>query len=286
MTGFMEDNMKAKLEHKINKEIESLSPEQLQEVLTYIKHPHKVSRKIYPLDFNDKKVKIGVISDTHIGHKLYRYDVLRHAASEFTKEGVDFVVHPGDIIEGMSGREGHIYELSHVGHEAQMKYAIDELSIIKQPIYGITASNSHDGWYNSKNNAGVQVGPQLEKDLKNFKFLGFDEADLKLDNGLVIRLSHPGDGVAYALSYKLQKYINAISGGQKPNLLFEGHYHKANYLFYRNIHAFDAGCLIDQTIFMKKKQTPAMVGYWIVTCEVGKSGGVNSVTPKFRPYYE
>ena len=194
---------------------------------------------------------------------------------------------PGDITEGMSGREGHIYELSHLGVSNQINYAVEQLSQIGVPIYAITATNSHDGWSSSKGNQGFEVGPELERRIKNFNFLGYDEADLELDNGLKLKLTHPGDGTAYAVSYKLQKYINALAGGKKPDILLQGHYHKAMYMFYRNIHAFDSGTLCEQTIFMKKKQTPAMLGYWIIEAVVDKkNGGVDKIKPEFVPFYE
>ena len=236
------------------------------------------------IPFNSKRLKFGVISDLHIGHKNFREDVLDHAIKYFNYQKAEFVLIPGDILEGMSGREGHLYELSHLGATNQMNYAIDLLSKIEKPVYAITATNSHDGWYSSKNNMGFEVGPKLQEAIKDFKFLGYDEADLLLDSGLKIRMTHPGDGTAYAISYKLQKYINSITGGDKPHILFQGHYHKAEYLFYRNIHGFDAGTLQNQTIFMKKKQTPAMVGYWMVDVRSGKNG-VDSVRSEFVPFY-
>lgn len=88
-----------------------------------------------------------------------------------------------------------------------------------------------------------------------------------------------------AISYKLQKYVNAISGGNKPNVLFSGHYHKAIYLFYRNIHCFEAGTICDQTPFMKKIGTPAMVGYWLIDVVMDKAG-VERLTSVFVPFYE
>jgi len=229
-------------------------------------------------------VTFGVLSDLHIGHKNYRPDVLQDAIKNFDKRGVEFVCIPGDIMEGMSGRDGHIYELSHIGASAQMEYAIDQLSQIEQQKYFIIASNSHDGWFNSKGNMGYDVSKDLEKNIPDMHFLGNDEGDLDA-SGMHIRLTHPGDGTAYAISYKAQKYANALSGGQKPNIVLEGHYHKSMYMFYRNMHMFEAGTLEDQTIFMKKKQTPAHVGYWIVEAEGGKHG-VDRITPEFHPFYE
>jgi hypothetical protein len=80
--------------------------------------------------------------------------------------------------------------------------------------------------------------------------------------------------------------MGALSGGQKPNIIHEGHFHKSIYLPYRNIHCFDVGTMEGQTKFMKKIGTPAMMVYWIIDVAVGKNGGVNAITPTFYPFYE
>lgn len=238
------------------------------------------------IDFSENNVKFGVITDLHIGHKKYRPDILDCFSKHILKEKCEFVLIAGDICEGMSGREGHVYELTHIGASEQLKYAVSELEKITLPMYAITATGSHDGWFYTKGNAGFELGEELGNKVKDFHYLGHDEKDILLDNGLRIRLVHPGSGTAYAISYKLQKYINSITGGEKPNLIFEGHYHKAMYMFYRNIHSFEAGALEGQTIFMKKMGTSAHLGYWIVEVNVGKKGGVNSIKPQFVPFYE
>jgi len=233
-----------------------------------------------------RHTKFTVISDLHLGHNKYRPDILEHAIRNSTRQHSEFFLIPGDILEGMSGREGHIYELSHIGASAQLDYAVSQLNQIPVPIYGITATNSHDGWFTSKNNMGFEVGPELERRIPNFTFLGYDEADINLDNSLKVKMVHPGDGVAYAVSYKGQKYLNALPGGQKPDICLQGHYHKAMYMFYRNVHFFDSGTLCDQTIFMKKKQTPAHTGYWIIDAWAGKKGGVDRIKSEFVPFWE
>ena len=239
--------------------------------------------------FSGDKVKFGLISDTHIGHLNYRPDILKLAIDDFRKQDVDFVVNDGDTLEGMSGREGHVYELSHVGYSNQMNYFSEEFGQFTDygmKVYSIEAQNSHSGWYNSKANAGVDIGKELSKNCKAYDFIGYDEQDLVLDNGLKIRLRHPGGGTAYAISYKMQKYIESISGGDKPNILTQGHFHKAEYIFYRNIHGFDAGCLQQQSPFMKKKGTPAMLGYWIISADWDKNIGIDRISPQFRPFYD
>lgn len=262
-----------------------MSPEEIKKILKNAGQSEPRSYETRKLPLRSKWIKFGVLSDTHMGHKMYRPDILKHAVKNFNTQDVEFVLMPGDILEGMSGREGHVYELSHIGASEQLDYAVSELKQIKQPIYAITATNSHDGWFSNKNNMGFEVGPELERRVDNFNFLGYDEADLVTSKGLRIRMTHPGDGTAYAISYKLQKYLNALSGGQKPHLLFEGHYHKSLYMFYRNVHAFDSGTLEGQTTFMKKKGTPAHLGYWIVEVN-GDKDGVQAIRPEFTAFYE
>jgi len=270
-----------KILHKYN-----LNEKELHKLLKDTKKQKPTQYNKVKLPIDEKRIKFTVISDSHIGHKEYRPQILEHAILLSKKEGSEFFLHCGDIIEGMSGREGHIYELSHIGATNQMEYAVQQLSKIEVPIYAITSTNSHDGWYSSKNNMGFEIGYELDNKIDNFTFLGYDEVDIELDNKLKLRMIHPGDGTAYAISYKMQKYINALTGGHKPNILFQGHYHKALQMFYRNIHAFDAGCLQAQTIFMKKKQTPAMTGYWLIDVATDKKGSVSRLKSEFIPFYD
>lgn len=256
--------------------------EEAKKLLKNIDKPSFKGYRTTELDHPEQRFKYLAISDTHMGHKMYRPDVLEHAIETALRENVDFFVHSGDILEGMSGRAGHIYELTHLGATAQLDYAQEELSKITEhfPLYAIIAENSHDGWFNNKGNTGLDVGQELERRIDGFTFMGHDEADLELSNGATIRLRHPGGGTAYAVSYKMQKYLLALDDNDKPDIVHQGHYHKLNYLRYRGIHAFDAGALQEQTIFMKKKESPSMLAYTVM--DVGmKNGEVVSVRPEF-----
>ena len=178
---------------------EGISVDEASRLIKLVKKPNH-SENSYSktkLDIPDKHIKYGVISDTHMGSKDYRPDILEHAVNKFTREGVDFVLHTGDILEGMSGRDGHIYELTHLGATAQVNYAVEQLSQIKQKVYGITATNSHDGWFSSKGNTGFEVGPELDAKIDNFNFIGYDEVDVETDGGAKIRLLHPGGGTCF-----------------------------------------------------------------------------------------
>lgn len=224
----------------------------------------------------------GVISDAHIGHKEFLEELFDKAVRVFKKEGVDFVLDGGDHFESMSGRPGHIYELSHLGFSQQMTYATQLYSQFTTPIYGI--DGNHDEWYLRKSDIGLIVGEELERRVKNYHHLGIMEGNLLVRN-IHIQLFHPNDGTAFTPGYKLQKYIDSLEGGRKPHIVHQGHYHKAHEMFYRNVFGFDNGTLCGQTLWMKGKKIQAHVGFWTVRVFYDKQG-VDSVSARFYPYYE
>jgi hypothetical protein len=174
-----------------------ITKNQLNYMIDNKQKTNPIKRKDIRLPFDYERNKFLVISDLHIGHKNFREDILDDAIKYSKHEGCEFVLIPGDILEGMSGREGQIYELEHIGATKQMDYAVEQLSKFDIPIYGMTATNSHDGWYSCKGNMGLEVGPELERRVKNFKFLGYDEVDLEFGKGIKARMVHPGGGTCF-----------------------------------------------------------------------------------------
>jgi predicted phosphodiesterase len=231
------------------------------------------------------RIKIGIIADTHIGHKQFDEGFMKFAAEIFKREGVKDVYHAGDICEGMSGRPGHVYELQYIGFSQQIGAAerIFKSYFKDFNLYGIIGN--HDLWFKLKGDNGVSVGEELEKRLPNFKFLGENEALIKLGPKTSMMLFHPGDGTAYATSYKMQKLVESLEGGNKPNIIVEGHYHKALYMFNRNIHCFEGGTLCGQTGWMRGKKIPAHKGFWILEMDISNRG-ISKMTPHFYPAYD
>lgn len=238
---------------------------------------HKITRT-----GQSKKIRFGVISDAHIGHKEFDENLFDYAREKFKEFGCEFILDPGDHFEGMSGRPGHVYELSHIGYQNQKREVVRLYRSLGLPIYGI--DGNHDLWYQEKHSMGVAPGDDLANEIKGYTHLGEWEGTLQIDN-LRIYLFHGNDGSAYATSYKLQKLIEGFSPGEKPHLVFSGHYHKAMYAFIRGVHAFESGTLCGQTKFMRGKKLSAHMGFWCVEVEYDDTG-VTSITPKFHPWFE
>jgi len=242
----------------LNRLDEQLDEREIAAILRNIKSARPTVR---PFKISGDSVKFGIISDSHIGHKMFAEEWLMHAYEFFESEGCEFIYHAGDIVEGMSGRDGQIYELNKLGFEEQVNYAAELIRKSPMPIRAILGN--HDQWFKGKGNIGACVGTKLSNECQNFTYLGDDEAYDMLGN-IKVMLRHPGDGSAYALSYKTQKFIESLAGGQKPNILINGHYHKGIFFEYRNVHAFEAGTLQGQSKFMRGRNLSSTPSVWCV----------------------
>lgn len=236
--------------------------------------------KIPNIDFSGTKFRFLYYTDPHFGSVFFPEEAYFKMLKEAKKQKVEACFISGDITEGMSNRAGHIYDLTHLGVEQQRNYAIQLLNEFKKPTYAI--DGNHDRWFIKS--AGVHIVSDIAKEVKNFHFLGHDNAIIGIKNSN-IQLWHGEDGNSYAVSYRVQKVIESISGGNKPNILLLGHTHKMGYFFLRNIHAISGGSICMQTNWMRAKRIEAHVGFWIITATFGKDGSVKALETKWYPFY-
>lgn len=229
-------------------------------------------------------VRFGVVSDTHFCSKDQQLTELEKFYDVLMQEGIDTCYHAGDLTEGVNMRMGHEYEIFKHGCDEQAGYVIDKYP--NRPnitTYFITGNHDHSGI----KSAGTDIGHRIGNERKDMVYLGKQTARVMITPNCSLDLVHPLDGASYALSYSTQKYIDSLSGGQKPNILFVGHHHKAMYLpEYRNIHAFEAGTFQAQTKWMQGKRIAAHVGGWIVTVHVDDKGTVMRCSGEFIPVYK
>lgn len=237
--------------------------------------------KVPVVNFDGDRVRIGAITDTHIGSLNFSEQRLYQAFEEFKKEKVDFITHSGDVTEGMSHRAGHVYELSEIGYEKQKSKAIEIFSQwTDSQIYAI--DGNHDRWFIKSN--GALIVKDIATQLDNFNFIGHDEGDISINGKAVVKLWHGEDGNSYALSYRLQKILESLSGGEKPSVIICGHTHKYVKIFERNVYAISAGSIQSQTPWMRGKRIAAHVGFCIIDIYVNKSG-VCKFSDTWYPFY-
>lgn len=233
------------------------------------------------VSFSGKEVVFLALGDTHIGSTHFEDTKLLSAFGEAKRQGAQFMIHTGDMLEGMSTRPGQLYELGDVGYTAQLDHTEKVFASWGKPVYFI--AGNHDAWCNTKSGTGFDIGRAIEAKIPKSRFLGYHEGSLVV-NGAKFLLWHGEDSSSYAVSYRPQKIVEAFTGGEKPQALFTGHVHKMLYLFDRNIHVLSTGCIEKQSGFMRYKRIAAHVGFWIVRAVI-KDGEIKSFTPTWYPYY-
>lgn len=230
-----------------------------------------------------RTIRFALMGDTQINSKYTQLTLLHDFYDLCEHEGIKDVYHLGDIDEGEKMRPGHQYECYTQGADDH----VDEIVRVYPKREGITThfiTGNHDA--SIIKHCGYDIGRSISERRPDMEYLGRDCAVIQLTPNCSLELRHPWDGTAYALSYKTQKMIEAMSGGEKPNILAIGHYHKIEYLPYRNIHAFQTGCFQAQTPFMRGKSIAAMLGGWILEIDVEDDGSIKRHKQWLIPYYK
>lgn len=227
-------------------------------------------------------LKFAIIGDTQLGSKYTQISHLKSFYELCASEGIKDVYHTGDVTDGLKMRSGHEYELYKTSADDMVQDVIENYPRIE----GITTyfiTGNHDASIYKQ--VGYDIGNTISEKRPDMKYLGRDCALIFLTPNCKLELRHPWDGTAYALSYKPQKMIEAMESDSKPNILAIGHYHKAEYLFYRNVHCLQTGCFQGQTPYTRGKGISVHMGGWIVTIHVDKNGTITRFGSEFIPYY-
>lgn len=227
-------------------------------------------------------VRFGLIGDTQFGSKYAQITHLNRFYDICANLGITDVYHTGDITDGLKMRPGHEYELYAISADEQREDVIKNYPMRN----GITThfiTGNHDA--SLYKHVGYDIGSAIAKDRLDMDYLGRDCAVVNLTPNCTLELRHPWDGTAYAISYKIQKMIEAMEADSKPNILAVGHYHKQEYIFYRNIHALQTGCFQSQTPFTRGKGISVVMGGYIISIRVDKDGYIQAFDPAFIPFY-
>jgi len=218
----------------------------------------------------------GAAGDLHAASKYCRWDVREALYRYFIEQGASCNIDSGNWIDG----ESHFnkYDLEAVGFDNQcLALARDHPRGL--PTYAVWGDD-HEGWYVQRE--GVNVGRHAEHIMReeghDWTNLGYMEAHVLLKNRrsgevAVLSVNHPGGGSAYAVSYKAQKIVESMEGGEKPAVLLIGHYHKLFSFLIRNVWCVGTGCQQDQTPFLRKNNIEAHVGGALIKLKQNPNDG-------------
>lgn len=237
-----------------------------------------------------KPIRFGVVSDEHLCSRYERLDVLNGVFDVFEKEGVKTVYSCGNYIDGEARFNKNDLHVHGMGN--QFRYLMKEYPKRDGITTNFISGDDHEGWYVQRE--GVDLGRMFASytdqfDRPDMVHLGYMEHDVIVpcDKGSGrIRMVHPGGGSAFCISYTAQRLAESLTGGEKPNIMLMGHYHKAEYLYYRNIHILQCGTTMDQSPFMRKKRLSAHLGGWIVDATFAPDGSVRRFRTEFINFFD
>lgn len=235
--------------------------------------------EVYQVPSNLEHLKLLLISDTHLASKYDRPDILRYLYQEAEDKGVNYVLHSGDLTEGVSNRPQQQYELKENSYTGQRDYVIDKYPRSDIPTY-IIAGN-HDLWFIQR--CGADIVQDICNHRQDLTYLGSDCEDLKIGK-LRIRLYHGKGGGAYAKSYKLQKYLDSIPSEELPHILQTGHTHQAFYMKQGKTHCFQTSCLQDLTPFERSMGFNNDKSCWWVDIDMDNKGNPVKISQELETF--
>ena len=234
-----------------------------------------VQDKVRRIDAKDNRLTFGLFGDTQIGSLYSAQECWLAFADHCACRGCTEMYHTGDVLDGHRVYKGQEFELSDVGMEKQLDRLAKVAPKVGLPVRFIVGN--HD--LSLKALAGVNIGKAISDRMddagQDWEFLGEESAVVEIATPIGktfrMQLLHPGGGSSYAISYRMQKIIESLEGGTKPDLLAIGHYHKAEMLpNYRNVCGVQTGCFQWQSPFMARNALAAHVGGWIIDVTVGE----------------
>lgn len=232
--------------------------------------PLAVEREFHYTSREDNTFRFGIASDQHLGSKYERLDVLNSLYDEFAAAGVDRVYNAGNWIDGEDKKNQ--FDLMVHGLEPQIDYLVANYPRRKGIDTFAVWGEDHEGWFARREAIDMgrfAQGKMRDAGRDDWHDLGFVESKVDLINANTgarntMVVMHPGGGSSYAYSYRPQKIVESLQGGEKPGVLIIGHYHKMSVNLIRNVWTIQAGCSQDQTVFMRKQGLEAHVGGHIV----------------------
>ena len=245
------------------------------------------------IDLTADETRIGVVSDTHLGHNHCAEDFLAWVYDYYAEQGIEHVLHCGDLTEGPGerGYRGHAYACR---DDCQTWRGLERYVSASYPCregittHVISSSKSHCGWeYNASGidmltniSQGRPALPDEEGPLPprtDIDYRGHDMADIAF-GGVRFRMFHPDGGKAYALSYHLQKFVESIPGGDKPDVLLVGHYHGYCSIRPRNVRALMVPSMQLKSDLFRRRMAESVVGALVLTVQTDTQGSLRAVS--------
>jgi len=235
-------------------------------------------------------IKLGVIGDTHLT-SIHQQLTLLHTAYDLAeKEGVDAILHTGDLTDGF--RHYIIPECDSFtkGLDELVNYTVEHYpksQKFKTKIIG----GRHD--LSTKWAFGFDLLRHICEKREDLSYVGDTMGTFHVKN-INIRLYHPSGGSPFTRSYRAQRITEGMIGNMiqiirssgdlssLPQLVFFGHLHLAFFFPYMGSLVFSVPALQAQTSYLEGKGLYPDIGMWIVTIHFDEKGNALKIIPELH----
>lgn len=233
-------------------------------------------------------VRFAVASDIHFASKHHRGECLRDFIDYAYELGIRTVLDPGDIFAGINMYHGQLNEITGWPMEHQLDEGVRGLPVREGLTYHMIGGNHDESYMKAAGGDIIKAFGKRRPDVKTYGFYSalIDLVVPEARKAIKVELHHPEKAGAYAISYNVQKEIEQIPGGMKPQLLFMGHTHQSILLpDYRNIAAFYCGTFEDQSLYLKRKHVAPSIGGWVVDAGITADGALKTLGVTWVKYF-
>ena len=247
--------------------------------LIKLKKPIKTDG-VYEIPNKLEHLKLLLISDTHLCNKADRLDILNYLYDKAENKGIKYILHCGDLTDGMYlNRPQQIYELRCLGFTEHLDYVVEKYPKFSGKTYFI-GGNHMDTYFR---NGGGDLSVAISKQRPDMIYLNPDTALLKIGK-INIQMHHGGGGRSYSLSYKLQRYVETLPQDKKIDIVMQGHFHNAMYMYYMNKHCFQVGALEDDTPFSRSMGFKNEKSCYWLDIDLDDKGNIYKITPELETF--
>lgn len=230
-------------------------------------------------------VRIGVVSDTHIGSELQQITALTDFYRYADERGVAAYLHGGDMLEGIhQAHRDAAYEQYALGVDKQLDAVVAQYPRSKNAKTMHVAGN-HDDW--AFQNVGITPGRVIQDRRPDLEYLGYHAAFVDV-GGVRILLQHGSKGGnSYAKSYRVQKLVEGLADTERQALdvaLF-GHWHNDAYLGrYMGVLTFMLPCFKAQDRFLRMLGKNPTIGGLLLEIEYTRDRKIWDIRQDWRLY--
>jgi predicted phosphodiesterase len=251
------------------------------------KQPPK-ERATAKLDLNIKPggtVRIGIVSDTHIGSKFQQITALTDFYRYADDRGAAAYLHGGDILEGIhQAHRDAAYEQYAFGVDEQVAEVAAQYPRSKNAKTFHVAGN-HDDW--AFQNVGVTSGAMIQDKRDDLEYLGYHSAFVEVGSVRFLVQHGSKGGNSYAKSYRVQKLVEGLADSERAatDIALFGHWHNDAYLGrYMGVLTFMLPCFKGQDRFLRMLGKNPTIGGLVLELEFTRDRKIWNVRQDWRLY--